>query len=233
MLGTTDIQSVKAVAKWLLWTDVHKTPYSPIIVQHPFTSSGLTVIGGASEIIDITQSKQNLQRWREFMGKKIDRADGLMAVYIMLNKTYVLTFLKFAKQYLSKKDLSEILADAWTRSETPNMDANVTKQELVEIFEQSDKAALMTAEERKRLSELDENITVYRGVTSYNAKNVKALSWTTDIKKAEWFAHRFNEAGTIYKAEINKDKVLAYFTCRGESEIIVNPKHLKNLQAMQ
>lgn len=183
MLETTDIQSVKTVAKWLLWTDVQKTPYSPIIVQHPFTSSGLTVIGSASEIIDITQSKQNLQRWREFMGKKIDRADGLMAVYIMLNKTYVLTFLKFAKQYLSKKDMSEILADAWTRSETPNMDANVTKQELVEIFEQSDKAALMTAEERKRLSELDKNITVYRGVTSYNAKNVKALSWTTDIKK--------------------------------------------------
>lgn len=190
MRETTDIQSVKTVARWLLRTDVHKTPYSPIIVQHPFTSSGLTVIGGATEIIDITESKQNLQRWREFIGKKIDRADDVIAVYIMLNKTYGLTFLKYAKQYLSTKDLSEILADAWTRSENPNMDANVTKSELAAMFEQADKAALMTDEERKRLSEMDEIITVYRGVTSYNAKNIKALSWTTDIKKAEWFAHR-------------------------------------------
>lgn len=232
MRETTDIQSVKTVARWLLWTDVHKTPYSPIIVQHPYTSSGLTVIGGATEIIDITESTQNLQRWREYISKKIDRANDVIAVYIMLNKTYGLTFLKFAKQYLSTKDLSEILADAWMRSENPNMDANITKQELVEIFEQADKAALMTDEERKRLSEMDDIITIYRGVTPYNAKNVKALSWTTDIKRAEWFAHRFNEDGTVYKAQISKAKVLAYFMGRGESEIIVNPKELKIIQAI-
>lgn len=232
MRETTDIQSVKTVARWLLWTDVHKTPYSPIIVQHPFTSSGLTVIGGATEIIDITESTQNLQRWREYISKKIDRADDVIAVYIMLNKTYGLTFLKYAKQYLSAKDLSEILADAWIRSENPNMDANVTKSELAAMFEQADKAALMTDEELKRLSALDDIITIYRGVTPYNAKNVRALSWTTDIKKAEWFANRFGQSGTVYKTQISKAKVLAYFTSRGESEIIVNPKELKIIQAI-
>ena len=232
MRETTDIQSVKTVARWLLWTDVHKTPYSPIIVQHPFTSSGLTVIGGATEIINITESTQNLQRWREYISKKIDRADDVIAVYIMLNKTYGLTFLKYAKQYLSAKDLSEILADAWIRSENPNMDANVTKSELAAMFEQADKAALMTDEERKRLSAMDDIITIYRGITPYNAKNVRALSWTTDIKKAEWFANRFGQSGTVYKTQISKAKVLAYFTSRGESEIIVNPKEIKNLQAI-
>lgn len=232
MRETTDIQSVKTVARWLLWTDVHKTPYSPIIVQHPFTSSGLTVLGGATEIIDITESTQNLQRWREYISKKIDRADDVIAVYIMLNKTYGLTFLKYAKQYLSAKDLSEILADAWIRSENPNMDANVTKSELAAMFEQADKAALMTDEERKRLSAMDDIITIYRGITPYNAKNVRALSWTTDIKKAEWFANRFGQSGTVYKTQISKAKVLAYFTSRGESEIIVNPKEIKNLQAI-
>ena len=232
MRETTDIQSVKTVARWLLWTDVHKTPYSPIIVQHPFTSSGLTVLGGATEIIDITESTQNLQRWREYISKKIDRADDVIAVYIMLNKTYGLTFLKYAKQYLSAKDLSEILADAWIRSENPNMDANVTKSELAAMFEHADKAALMTDEERKRLSAMDDIITIYRGITPYNAKNVRALSWTTDIKKAEWFANRFGQSGTVYKTQISKAKVLAYFTSRGESEIIVNPKEIKNLQAI-
>ncbi len=229
---TTNIQSVKAVAKWLLWTDVHKTPYSPIIVHHPFASSGLTVIGRSSEIIDITQSKENLQRWREFMGAKIDSAKEVVSVYLMLNKTYGLAFLKYAKRDLSGKDLSELLADAWIRSESPNMDANVTKGELVAMFEQADKVALMTEQERKLLSEFNDTVTIYRGVTSYNAKNIKALSWTIDKKKAEWFAHRFGENGTVYKSQISKDKILAYFIGRGESEIIVNPKDLKQIKAI-
>ena len=112
------------------------------------------------------------------------------------------------------------------------MDANVTKSELAAMFEQADKAALMTDEERKRLSAMDDIITIYRGITPYNAKNVRALSWTTDIKKAEWFANRFGQSGTVYKTQISKAKVLAYFTSRGESEIIVNPKEIKNLQAI-
>ena len=150
----------------------------------------------------------------------------------MLNKAYGLTFLKFAEPYLSSADLSELLADAWIRSENPNMDANVTKKDLVAMFNQADKSVLMSLEERIRLSELDDIITIYRGVTPYNAKNVRALSWTTNIKKAEWFANRFGQRGTVYKTQISKSKVLAYFMGRGESEIIVNPKELKNLQAI-
>ena len=112
------------------------------------------------------------------------------------------------------------------------MDANVTKNDLVGMFSRTDKSVLMSLEERIRLSELDDTITIYRGVTPYNAKNIRALSWTTDIKKAEWFANRFGQRGTVYKTQISKSKVLAYFTSRGESEIIVNPKELKNVQAI-
>ena len=209
MRETTDMTKVKSTARMLLWTDVHKTPYSPIIVQHPFTSSGFVFIPGDEFPIDITKNAENLNRWREYMGKKVDEAVTASCICIMLNKAYGLTFLKLAEPYLSSADLSELLADAWIRSENPNMD-----------------------EERKRLAELDDTITIYRGVTPYNAKNVRALSWTTDIKKAEWFANRYGQCGTVYKAQISKAKVLAYFTGRGESEIIVNPKELKNLQAI-
>ena len=43
----------------------------------------------------------------------------------------------------------------------------------------------------------------YRGVTMFNAKNVKVLSWTLDRSVVEWFASRFDEDGTVYQAQIN------------------------------
>ena len=232
MRETTDMTKVKSIARMLLWTDVHKTEYSPMVVQHPFASSGFMLFPGDEFPIDITKNAENLNRWREYMGKKIEEATTASCISYMLNKTYGLTFLKFAEPYLSRADLSELLADAWIRSENPNMDANVTKKDLVAMFNQADKSVLMSLEERIRLSELDDIITIYRGVTPYNAKNVRALSWTTNIKKAEWFANRFGQRGTVYKTQISKSKVLAYFMGRGESEIIVNPKELKNLQAI-
>lgn len=41
MLRETNLEGVKSVARMLLITSVHKTPYSPAVVQHPFASSGL------------------------------------------------------------------------------------------------------------------------------------------------------------------------------------------------
>ena len=41
MKKETDLGGVKAIAKALLMTAVNQTPYSPMLVQHPFTSTGL------------------------------------------------------------------------------------------------------------------------------------------------------------------------------------------------
>ena len=46
---------------------------------------------------------------------------------------------------------------------------------------------------------------------SYNAENVYALSWSLDYDKANWFAHRFDEDGTVYRARIDKKNILAFF----------------------
>lgn len=65
-------------------------------------------------------------------------------------------------------------------------------------------------------------------MTSYNADNVKALSWSLDYEKAAWFAHRFGEEGKVYEAQIAKEHIFAYFNSRNEQEVIVDPKHLIN-----
>ena len=232
MKPTTDIEQVKSVARALLMTEVYKTPYSPMVVQHPFTSSGFvaTTKDGVMQLIDITESEENLQAWQSFMRKQINSTDNAYEIYMMTNKPYSLTFLKYASPYLSKADFSKILADAWIRSENPNRDTNVSKSKLISMFKQADPHELMLEDELRQYEELDDTVTVYRGVTSHNAKNIKALSWTLDREKAEWFAHRFNEDGTVYEAEIDKQHILALFNGRNESEVIVDPKFLMDIR---
>ena len=126
-----------------------------------------------------------------------------------------------------------MLADAWIRSEAPNDDPNLSKPKLLAMFRKADPNILMNEDERKILQGLENPVTVYRGVTSYNAKNVQALSWTLDEKVAQWFAHRYGEQGTVYQARIHKDDIYAVFTGRNESEVIVDPKHLAGIEPVQ
>jgi len=231
MREQTNLNGVKAVAKSLLMLDVHLTDYSPVIVQHPFTSSGMvaTPTENGLALLDITEGDENLNAWRSLMAKQIDQAKNAYHIYVMLNKPYALAFLSLSEQHLSQKDFSEILADAWIRSENPNMDKNFAKNNLVAMFKKADKTILMDGEEKEQFDSFDDRVTIYRGVTSYNAKNIKALSWTTDYQTAEWFAHRFGEEGTVYEAQISKEHILAFFNGRNESEVIVDPKHLMNI----
>ena len=57
----------------------------------------------------------------------------------------------------------------------------------------------------------------------------KAMSWTLDYDKAEWFANRFGTDGYILEATINKNDIVAFFDVRGESEVVVDYNKLKNI----
>lgn len=147
----------------------------------------------------------------------------------MLNKPYYLAFLKYTASALSEKDLGQMLSSAWILNETPNQGPNISKKELVNLFHSVSPEYLMDEEEQQQYQELEPPVTIYRGVTSYNAKNVRALSWTLDRKTAEWFAHRFGEEGTVYEAQIQKEHILAFFNGRNESEVVVDPKYLEQV----
>ena len=114
MQEKTDLSKVKDVAEMLLMTDVCETSYSPMVVQHPFTSSGMVGVrtGGELEILDITENPDNLRLWREQMRRIIEKADSAYLLYLLVNKPYGLMFLKLAEPYLSRNDLSKILSSA-------------------------------------------------------------------------------------------------------------------------
>ncbi len=235
MQTKTDLDGVKKMAKVLLYTDIHKTKLSPIIVSHFFTSTGIADVGenGKIELVDITASEENLRKWQRKTSEYIDKAKDAQEIFYMVNNPYRLAFLKFTKDYLSREDFSSLLSDGWILSENPNQDINVSKLELVQMFKEADRIVLMDEDERAVFSRLGNRVTIYRGVTSYNEKSVKGLSWTLSQERAEWFATRFGEEGTVYKAEIDKAHILAYFGGRGEAEIVVEPKHLQNIQVWE
>ena len=202
-----------------------------MIVQHPFTNTGFTMVmrNGEPKCIDITADRQALNEWRKMVCEQIDAAKSAFEIYMMTNKPYGMTFLKYASHHLSKKDFSQILADAWIRSENPNDDPNLPQSKLLSMFQSAEPKHLMSQDELNTLDELDATVTIYRGVTSFNGKNVKALSWTLDRSVAEWFASRFDEDGTVYQALIDKSHIYAYFDGRNESEVIVDPKYLMDI----
>lgn len=235
MLEKTNLEKVKMIARALLMTEIHETEFSPAVVQHPFTSSGITILprDGILQLGDICKSRKDLAAWQDYMKNRINNSTCAYYIYMMTNKPYGLTFLKYTSPFLSREEFSKILSDAWSRSENPNNDPNFTKRELISMFKQADPIILMDQGERKRLAELEDTVTVYRGVTSLNADNIRAMSWTLDKSVAEWFAHRYKEDGTVYEAEIDKKHILALFIGRNESEVVVEPKYLQNIAQVE
>ena len=94
----------------------------------------------------------------------------------------------------------------------------------------------MSEEDNSKLSELKaqcltNGITVYRGVNQGGKPS--GLSWTTDKEKAEWFANRWSNFGVkdgeVYVMLITDPScVLAYFSDRNESEVIIDTIKIKD-----
>ncbi len=237
MRNESDLEGVKSVARMLLMATVTKTDFSPMIVQHPFTNTGIVGVPSKSgeplEIIDITAGHKNLSRWRDIMERQIDNASDPFQIYMMVNNPYGLTFPKYAEPYLSQEDYTHILGSAWVMCEAPHNDPNLGVSKLIAMFEKADPALLMDEDEYAAYQAMEDTVTVYRGVTPHNAKNIRALSWTTSRETAEWFAHRFGEEGTVYEAQIDKAHIFAYLSDRSEAEVILNPRYLTELTEAQ
>lgn len=232
MRKETDLAKVKRTAHLFLDLDIQLTDYSPMVVCHPFTNSGIVGFrddDGNISFWNLIENPADLIRWRQQVGEQIDQADNAYEVFLQINKSYYLAFLKYAAPALSENDLGQMLSSAWILNEMPNQDPNISKGELVNLFRSVSLEYLMDEEEFQQYQELEDPVTIYRGVTSYIAKNIRALSWTLDRDTAEWFAHRFGEEGTVYEAQIQKSHILAFFGGRNESEVVVDPKHLEQI----
>lgn len=77
----------------------------------------------------------------------------------------------------------------------------------------------MDEEERAAFEKLPDELTVYRGYV--HDESMLSYAWTLDKERAEWFANRFGNQGQVVTGTVNKKDVFAYFTGRGEEEIVI------------
>ena len=69
----TDLDGVKQVASALLFTDIEKTKYSPMVVQHPFTNTGVTAISveGSFRLLNLLENPEDLIYGDRVCGSKL------------------------------------------------------------------------------------------------------------------------------------------------------------------
>lgn len=225
----SNLQSIQKTAIAFLNLPLERDAFGGyVFLQHPFFNSAFVIENhnGQTEFVDITKDEKAYQRQISEMTDRIRERD-LFGIWNMMLVKYHLTFLKYIKPYLSRKDFSTLLADAWVTSENPNQDVNVSVRTAASWFRQADKRFLMEADEFDVWQKLPDTFQIYRGVAV--GRNPRGLSWTQNIKTAEWFAHRFDTEtaqGYIQTATIERKRALAYFNGRGEDELVVDPSNL-------
>lgn len=212
----TDIAALKELAYNLLETKIYETEF-PTIIIHPIFESSITFIDG--EMVNILESEEALSKAKEVMRKVIDRATSITDFLMIIRKSYYMAFMKYGNFFMSPEDYGKFLAEAWTIQENPNMDVNVSHEEARELFRNADPRYLMSEEDREYLEKQPDTLTLYRGVAE--GRSYEGLSWTDSKEKAGWFAHRFGGEGIIREITISKNRVLAYFSNRDESEFVI------------
>lgn len=221
-----DLNVVKRIAKALLDLPLQETKIN-FVVTHPFTNNPVTAIKEENEIkmLDL-RNPEDFKVWQEKIKIEIDKAKNTSDILLLMNKPYWLFFLSLSYEYISEKELGEVLGGFWSQVENISVDANVTSKDLVKMFGRADKETLMESDELERYNKLPDTITLYRGVTGYNSAMKQAMSWTDDMNQALWFMNRFNSTGKeLWTIEAPKEAVIACFN--GEREYIVDLKKVK------
>ncbi len=232
MRENTDLQAVKNIALCYLRMPIKTIKDETDLVSHPI-ATGKTHIyeeNGEIKVEILEKGSDDYKRWVARWETTINECTTAFSVFMIINKSYKYSFMKHIKQYLNRHDFSEIFSWAWTSTENPNMNPEASVKQNVTYFMECDPDILMQPEELAVFNNLPDSCTVYRGVTTYNQDNIKALSWTLNEDVAEWFATRCHQAGQVYSAKIQKEHVLAYFCCRSEEELVIDPEYLQNIE---
>lgn len=213
---TTDIDKIKEVAKTLLYLPVEIDTMFPIICHHPFISSTHMYIN--NDLIDIAKPDEQ-EKVLEFYLENIKKAKNLWNIISLVNTPYLGIVFKMISEYLDQTDYKELLTYVWVSEEYPNHDTNVSQKDWIKLWRKI---------KPTNIDLLDDEFVVYRGLMR-NA-SYKALSWTLSLKKAKWFANRFNHNGEVYMATCKKKDILAYIHEGGEEEIVVDWHKLQDIK---
>lgn len=224
----SDLKNIKETLEVFLMLEPVQNEHLPFIVHHPFIST-VGDMGDDGNIYMIFDNdgklnSDNLSKVRAAYRKWINHIKDASGVLMRVNTPYLLTVFQYIYPFLDDNDFAYLLRECWTRTERPSSDCNVKIADFIRFFKKADKKMLMEETDYLKFQELEDMVTVYRGVSGDYAS--RGISYTLDLDKAEYFATRWRDEGSIYTMQVPKKKILAYFDGRCESEVVVDIRGL-------
>lgn len=216
----TDTQAIRQSALALLECKIEPNPTFPFLCNHPFTNAPFAALD--NKLLDLTKPTEAL-RWRTAMRGVIQKKNA-QGIFLLMNPPYRLFFLNLIRFALSDNDFGKLFRAFWPSVEQINGDKNLTRRSIIRLLQSVPKDCLMDKECFLAYQQLPPVFSVYRGVTPYNESRHRAISWTSDIDIAQWFATRYGEHGTIWRANVKKQWVLALLEGKEQEILIDIPK---------
>lgn len=220
----TKMKEIQHIAIGMLHVDPMPVgSFGDLFVSHPFFTTSALFSANNGQMFNLFEDENSFYEYKKEMEQIIKSRPDVFSLAMFITTPYKLTFFKYIRDYLSEKDFGELLSELYVQMEVICDETNVTRRELLGWFKKAKKEYLMDEDELRFLENLDEEVTIYRGVRDPKYKN--GFSWTTNYNTAKWFAERY-QMGTpiILKGKVQKDAILCYLNARNEHEIVVNPK---------
>lgn len=149
----------------------------------------------------------------------IARWDYESAVMQWIERPYrAMAFDEVAHETKEHGKFWSLLARVWRDAENPSDYTEEWRDRF--MTDRPDRHLLMSEEDYKTLQALPERVVVYRAGYDWQSP-LEGLSWTLDERIARWFSRRFNAGRPLYRATVQRDKITAYWSERGESEVLI------------
>lgn len=119
-------------------------------------------------------------------------------------------------------ELRDVLPGVWIDTEFPHSFGALPRTLFTATGFLTDAPSVFAA--------LPETLTIYRGSRAHIRPSAREISWTLARGCAEKFARRLGRRdGAVWRGDVKKSDVLAYFEGRGEAEVVVTPRRITNL----
>jgi hypothetical protein len=128
----------------------------------------------------------------------------------------------------------DIFLDLYTSAEYGFGDFRIDAIKQIFEYRKFSKKKKSIRKRLKRVANQEGYIEIFRGVGKLSTPAREGLSWTINLEKAYFFAYRFQDPhGKVYKAKVHVSKVLEFITERNESEILVLPENIINIEELK
>ncbi len=165
---------------------------------------------------------------KDRIASALSNSDWMTYIH-MHEKPYRISAFQDIEEQVSDADYWKLMSGIWTGSE--NIYENIDDWcDLWSSGRSWREDNVMAPTDRAFLDSLPDSIEIYRG--SDGEEGVQGLSWTLNRERALRFAMRFSYNEPVLAAlTVHKSYIVAYYSSRGEDEVVIHPGLLGSVLA--